>query len=68
MMLFYKESKKTEEHRLASKDSGTNSLAMRSHQFRDRNVSNETSIIIPRVSSERRDYIPMVFLKVNLLF
>lgn len=55
--------KKTEEHRLASKDSGTNSLAMRSHQFRDRNVSNETSIIIPRVSSERRDYIPMGILE-----
>ena len=49
-------------HRLKSKDKGTNKLAERSHQFRDRNIAKESAIIIPRVSSERRDYIPIGFL------
>src|SRR5699024_7887403 len=53
---------KTKTHRLKSKDSGTNRLAERSHQFRDRNVASDSAIIIPRVSSERRPYIPMDFL------
>ncbi|MGL4581911.1 MAG: type IIL restriction-modification enzyme MmeI, partial [Flavobacterium sp.] len=50
---------KTESHRLSSKDEGTKLLALRSHQFRDRNIASNTSILVPRVSSERRDYIPM---------
>ena len=49
-------------HRLKSKDSGTNKLAKRAHQFRDRNEAFENAIIVPRVSSERRDYIPLGFL------
>lgn len=53
---------KTREHRLNSKDKGTNKLAQRSHQFRDRNETKTFSIIIPRVSSERREYIPCGFL------
>ncbi|MDO5654628.1 MAG: class I SAM-dependent DNA methyltransferase [Flavobacteriaceae bacterium] len=52
----------TKNHRLSSKDKGTNKLAERSHQFRDRNVGLEYQLIIPRVSSERREYIPMGFL------
>ena len=49
----------TRNHRLASKDKGTNKLALRAHQFRDRNISKNSTIIIPRVSSERREYIPI---------
>nr|WP_297191914.1 type IIL restriction-modification enzyme MmeI [uncultured Porphyromonas sp.] len=44
--------------RLQSRDTGTRKLAQRPHQFRDRNEGYPT-IIIPRVSSEARDYIPM---------
>lgn len=46
--------------RLASKDPGCNRLAERAHEFRDLN-NPETAIVIPRVSSERREYIPMDF-------
>ncbi|SEW27693.1 Type II restriction/modification system, DNA methylase subunit YeeA [Chryseobacterium wanjuense] len=49
-------------HRLNSRDKGTNKLATRPHQFRDRNEAFENSIIVPRVSSERRSYIPLGFL------
>lgn len=52
---------KTKEHRLRSKDKGTQKLAERSHQFRDLHESKYHSIIIPSVSSERRKYIPMGF-------
>lgn len=47
--------------RLASKDAGTKKLAERPHQFRDRNVG-YPMLMIPRVSSEARDYIPMEYL------
>ena len=53
---------KTEIHRLNSKDKGTNKLAERSHQFRDRNIAKENQLIIPRVSSESRNYIPCGYL------
>jgi len=52
----------TKTHRLKSKDKGTNKLSERSHQFRDRNLANENQLIIPRVSSERREYIPCGYL------
>ena len=52
----------TREHRQKSKDKGTNELAKRSHQFRDRNVAINNQVIIPRVSSERREYIPCGYL------
>jgi len=44
--------------RLASRDSSLNKLAIRSHQYRDRNVASEHLILVPTVSSERREYIP----------
>jgi hypothetical protein len=47
--------------RLASRDSSLNKLAARSHQYRDRNVASEHLILIPTVSSERREYIPTDF-------
>lgn len=53
---------KTEIHRLNSKDEGTNRLAERSHQFRDRNTARESQLIIPSVSSESRVYIPCGYL------
>jgi hypothetical protein len=53
---------KTEIHRLNSKDEGTNRLAERSHQFRDRNTARESQLIIPSVSSESRAYIPCGYL------
>lgn len=52
----------TKDHRLKSKDQGTNKLAERSHQFRDRNIPMESQLIIPRVSSESRQYIPCGYL------
>ena len=47
------------EMRLGSKDIGANKLAERSHQFRDMRESDKKSLVIPRVSSERREYIPI---------
>lgn len=58
---------KTEIHRLNSRDSGTNRLAERSHQFRDRNLAKESQLIIPSVSSESRDYIPCGYLDSNTI-
>ncbi|MGE4420588.1 MAG: DNA methyltransferase [Sulfurimonas sp.] len=49
---------KTKTHRLNSKDEGARKLASRSHQFRDLSEYKEHAIIVPRVSSERRPYIP----------
>ncbi len=45
--------------RLKSRDKSLNKLATRPHQYRDRNVARIHSILIPTVSSERRDYIPV---------
>jgi hypothetical protein len=58
---------KTEIHRLNSKDNGTNRLAERSHQFRDRNTAKESQLIIPSVSSESRQYIPCGYLNSNTI-
>lgn len=54
-------------HRLQSKDVGTNNLALRSHQFRDTNEPIYSQIIMPRVSSERREYIPSGFLATDTI-
>ena len=53
--------RKVREFRLASKEKGTQKLAERPHQFRDlRNP--KTALVIPRVSSEKRRYIPIGFI------
>lgn len=52
----------TQKHRELSKDSGTNRLALRSHQFRDTNEAKKVQIIVPSVSSEKREYLPIGFL------
>ena len=44
--------------RLESRDTSLNKLAERSHQYRDRNVATEHMILVPTISSERRDFIP----------
>lgn len=45
--------------RLSSKDSSANRIASRPHQYRDTKETTTTSVIIPTVSSELRDYIPI---------
>lgn len=54
--------------RLSSKDKGTQKLANNPYQFREMNEAKNHLIAIPRVSSERRDYIPIQFLdKSNII-
>ena len=48
--------------RLASRDRGARDLANRSHQFREMNVSKKGTIIVPRHSSENRDFLPVGYL------
>jgi hypothetical protein len=45
--------------RLSSRDEGANKMALRAHQFREFRSSKHTSIVIPRVSSENREYLPV---------
>ena len=45
--------------RLASRDSGANKMAQRAHQFREMNFGTRSTIIVPIVSSESRDYLPV---------
>lgn len=44
--------------RLASRDKGANAMATRAHQMREMSIAKKKSIIIPRVSSESREYLP----------
>ena len=56
---------KTREVRLKSSDIAGRKLAERPHQFREFIEDMTDSIIVPRVSSESRDYIPIGFLDEN---
>lgn len=56
---------KTRLFRLSSSDKAGRELAERPHQFREYMELDKTKIIIPAVSSERREYIPMGFLGRN---
>jgi len=49
---------KVRETRENSKDSSYNSLANRPHQFRDRNLAKNLTILVPTVCSESREYLP----------
>ncbi len=51
--------KKVRKMRMASRDSGANKMASRSHQFREMNEAKEHAIIIPCISSENRSYLPV---------
>ena len=44
--------------RLASRDKSANQMACRPHQFREMYIAEHQTIIVPRVSSERRQYLP----------
>lgn len=45
--------------RLASKDAGTREMASRAHQFREMNCADGHTLILPGVSSEGREYLPV---------
>lgn len=45
--------------RLSSTDAGTKALASKPHQMREMNICREHAIVIPRVSSENRPYLPV---------
>ena len=49
----------TREARLGSKDPAANKLASRPHQLRDRKETKTQSVVIPVISSENRQYIPI---------
>jgi hypothetical protein len=49
----------TLEYRLTSKDTGLRMLADRPHQFREMKCSKSHTILVPGLSSERREYIPV---------
>ena len=54
--------------RLASTDLGGRKLAERAHQFRDRNVPKVHSVVVPRTSSENRDYMPVGIAQSDWIF
>lgn len=58
---------KVKEFRLLSKKAGTIKDAHKPHLFSENRFIPACSIFIPRVSSERRDYIPMGFLNENIV-
>lgn len=45
--------------RLASKDAGTREMSLRSHQFREMYTGDIQTLIVPRVSSEGRFWLPV---------
>ena len=51
--------------RLGSKDSGTKELAGRAHQFREMFQGSTHSLILPGVSSEGREYLPVGLIDSN---
>lgn len=46
------------ETRKNSPDPSYNSLVDRPHQFRDRNIADQLTILVPTISSETREYLP----------
>ena len=53
---------KVKAFRLASTDKSANEMAKTPYKFREQHEAKEISIIIPTVTSERREYIPMGYL------
>ena len=53
----------TREYRLTSKDTGLRTMAERSHQFREMKTSTLHTILVPGLSSERREYLPVGLLR-----
>lgn len=57
---------KVKDMRLSSRDKGAQRLAERPHQFRDLN-NPEQFVLVPRVSSERRPYIPIGYFSSDVI-
>lgn len=57
----------TRQFRLSSKSAGTVKLADKPTHFHVENIPNSDYIVIPKVSSERRRYIPMGLMTPNIL-
>lgn len=57
----------TRQHRLNSKDKGTNKLAQKSYKFRDTKEGSSRNIIIPANTSSERDYVPMGILESDVV-
>jgi type I restriction-modification system DNA methylase subunit len=53
---------KVSKFRKVSKDASTRKMANKPYQFREMHMSKKNTIILPRVSSDRREYIPFGFL------
>ncbi len=53
--------------RLASRDKGANEMAMRSHQMREMNIGESHTIVVPGVSSEMRNYLPVGYLQSGII-
>ena len=66
MPLVMKRIEAVREMRLASNDAGTRKLAETPHLFRE-TVNPDSSVVVPRVSSERRRYIPMGFIGKDII-
>lgn len=66
MPLVMKRIEAVREMRLASNDVGTRKLAETPHLFRE-TVNPESSVVVPRVSSERRRYVPMGFIGKDII-
>ncbi len=49
--------------RLASRDKSANGMAARAHQMREMNTGSNHTIVVPRVSSENRNYLPVGLVK-----
>tara|TARA_R110002167_G_scaffold110677_8_gene281497 strand:+ start:4121 stop:6901 length:2781 start_codon:yes stop_codon:yes gene_type:complete len=45
--------------RLSSRDKGANEMAAQAHQLREMNIGQRQTIVLPSVSSENRDYLPV---------
>jgi hypothetical protein len=45
--------------RLASRDKGANQMAEQAHQMREMNIGIKQTVVLPCVSSENRDYLPI---------
>lgn len=66
MPYVYERVQRVAENRRKSPDKGTQKLSSRPHQFRDLN-NPESYILVPRVSSSRRLYIPMGFFNKDVI-
>lgn len=66
MPLVKKRVEEVRKMRLASRDIGAQKLAERPHLFRD-TKNPEYYILVPRVSSERRQYVPIGFLNADVI-